>query len=44
MKITVVGFLTIAAVVVLLGLIAYQIGTDIEKNKRRSDERPNSPF
>jgi hypothetical protein len=44
MKITVVGFLTIAAVVVLLGLIAYQIGPDIEKNKRRSDERPNSSF
>ncbi len=41
MKITVVGFLAIVGTAVLIGLLAYQLGTDLDKRRRKSDEQPN---
>jgi hypothetical protein len=44
MKITVVGALTVVAVVVLLGWLAYQVAAEIEKNRQNNNEQPNGPF
>lgn len=44
MKITVVGFLVVVGALVLLGLIAYQVGADIDKNRRVNSEQPPSLF
>jgi hypothetical protein len=43
MKITVMGFLTLVSAIVLLTVIAYQVGTEIDKRGRKSNEQPNSP-
>jgi hypothetical protein len=44
MKITVVGALTVVAIVVLLGLLAYQVAAEIEKNRRNNNEQPNGSY
>ena len=41
MKITVVGFITVVALVVVLGLLAYQVGTEIDKSRQNNNGQPN---
>ena len=44
MKITVLGALTVVAMLVLVGWLAYQVAAEIEKNRQNNNEQSNGPF
>lgn len=44
MKITAVGFLTLVVAAMVLGLVIYEVGSDLDKNRRKSNEQSNGSY
>lgn len=41
MKITFIGMVALVVAMLLLGLVVYQVSSEIDKNGRSNDEQPN---